>query len=36
MKNSLPSESSENNILDEIQYNESNGGHHFSIGQSIT
>ena len=32
MKNSLPSESSENTVLDEIQYGESNGGNRFSIG----
>ena len=36
MKNSLPSESSENTVLDEIQYGESNGGNRFSIGRSMT
>ena len=36
MKNSLPSESSENTVLDEIQYSESNGGNRFSIGRSMT
>ena len=35
-KNSLPSESSENTVLDEIQYGESYGGDHFSIGRSMT
>ena len=35
-KNSLPSESSENTVLDEIQYGESNGGDRFSIGRSMT
>jgi hypothetical protein len=36
MKNSLPSESSENTVLDEIQYGESGGGDRFSIGRSMT
>ena len=36
MKNSLPSESSDNTVLDEIQYGESNGGNRFSIGRSMT
>ena len=36
MKNSLPSESSENTVLGEIQYGESNGGNRFSIGRSMT
>ena len=36
MKNSLPSESSENTVLDEIQYGESNGGNRFLIGRSMT
>ena len=35
-KNSLPSESSENTVLDEIQYGESNGDDRFSIGRSMT
>ena len=35
-KNSLPSESSENTVLDESQYGESNGGDRFSIGRSMT
>ena len=35
-ENSLPSESSENIVLDEIQYGESNGGNRFSIGRSMT
>ena len=35
-KNSLPSESSENTVLEEIQYGESYGGDHFSIGRSMT
>ena len=36
MKNSLPSESSKNTVLDEIQYGESNGGDRFSIGRIMT
>ena len=36
MKNSLPSESSENTVFDEIQYGESNDGNRFSIGRSMT
>ena len=36
MKNSLPSELSENTVLDENEYNEFNGGNRFSIGRSIT
>ena len=36
MKNSLPSESSKNTVLDEIQYGKSNGGNRFSIGRSMT
>ena len=32
MKISLLSETSENNVLDESQYGESNGGDRFSIG----
>ena len=35
-KNSLPSESSENTVLNESQYGESNGGDCFSISRSMT
>ena len=34
-KNSLPSESFENTVLDVSQYGESNGGDRFSIGRSM-
>ena len=34
-KYSLPSESSENTVLDASQYGESNGGDRFSIGRSM-
>jgi hypothetical protein len=36
MKNSPPSESSENTALDETQYGESNGGNRPSTGRSMT
>ena len=36
MKNSLSSETSETDGLDESQYGESNGGNRFSIGRSMT